>query len=1345
MLPARSTEPPRQDGSGSLDSDHVQTDGHSNQSPGQPRFHREANADKNVPSSPLRLQMPFLTTGQLAFSALQFLPVPVLVLNHLKTVVLANEAMGRLLGIVSDSDETTNGDGASEPLERLKGQSLSQVGIDMSQNGKPVWVAWETYLDFLADEMGSGHTNGTKQDAEQGEEGNITPATEASGDNKSPNRNQQAAVEVIISRRGSDRSVIEPRLINKSAENQAFAKMIISVWEVAGNQTYFTLTFTNTESTSSVSSKKKAVARSSTLDAAERKIISASSGKPPSVASSHGSSSSPSYQLSPSSISLSSNPFPPMGPPFNRSFQSTPSMLQKSTIMKDALLDNTEQPILIMWKDGTLAFPNLAARKLMEADASLDKPFEGLDLLRNWVLYSEDFSRRLDPSEYPMGILLRTQKPFSGMRFGLILQNGRRIVYNALSEAIRDDETGEFLAGVITCQDVTDMAKEIDQIKERNAESFKLICDTMPQLVWTATPDGYYDSFNTRWYDYTGLTPEESMGLGWKKPIHPDDVAETAKRWAHSIRTGEPYATEYRCQSKEGNWRWYLGRALPLRNPDGSIEKWFGTCTDVHEGIETRLAARRMRQQLLSVITHAHITIFTVDLDRRLTMLEGALIWDTAASGPDSPRPKWYIGGLVDEVFQRIHPQASESDRPAFESATEAIFARRSGNVVIEHEIDGRFYSTRLLPMTGRRVPGDDIGDSEIEGAIGVIMDMTELKAKEAVLQAQAREKQQLLAREAAAKEASRLKSQFLANMSHEIRTPITGVIGMAELLLDVELNEEQRDYAENIFRSANALLTVINDILDFSKVECGRLEVEEVQFCMSIIIKDVVKMMGFAAQRKSLEFISDIAPEVADDLVVLGDPGRIRQIITNLLTNSIKFTHQGFVKLSVAKEGETENTMQLRFSVQDTGIGIEEEVHKRLFQPFSQGDASTARKFGGTGLGLTICKSLLELMHGRIQLDSVVNQGTTASFWVTFNKPHDTQPSNLVNIQSLPDRLQSEMSVSCNSSEFDALGNPLPGELLGKPPWRKIGHTPSASQDDLAASERSKIHILVVEDNAINQQIATKTIRKLGFNVSAVWNGKEALQYLIDAQQGQNHKPDIILMDVQMPVIDGYKATHLLRHHAPYRAYVRDVPIVAMTASAIQGDQEKCKRAGMDDYMAKPVKSKLLEGMLVRWSLNRRSAPTPRPSSEASECSHESDHCTYTGVPFVGLEEDDNGPSSIPGLVPAERLEPGDSRSTTLPQRPKAPPEGKSPLPAAGRPKSQSLNKGSSGPQVRRLESDELAQQGRDDKLIDAAGQPPPGVPMLHTPMSEKGDSLTEENVQKFIREEELRRRRMS
>lgn len=291
----------------------------------------------------------------------------------------------------------------------------------------------------------------------------------------------------------------------------------------------------------------------------------------------------------------------------------------------------------------------------------------------------------------------------------------------------------------------------------------------------------------------------------------------------------------------------------------------------------------------------------------------------------------------------------------------------------------------------------------------------------------------------------------------------------------------------------------------------------------MSVIVRDVAKMLSFAAQRKNLEFVADIAPEVETDLVVLGDPGRVRQIITNLLTNSIKFTHQGFVKLSVTKEKDTHEKIELRFEVQDTGIGIDDVIRKRLFQPFSQGDASTARKFGGTGLGLTICKSLLELMHGRMTLNSVVNQGTTATFWLPFNKPHETQPSNLVKIEALPGRLQSEMSVSCHSSEFDGLGTPPSGENMSSPLEKsrssptKLRGSVLADEIDMSKEDRSKVHVLVVEDNAINQQIATKTIKKLGFDVSATWNGREALEYLIASKEGHTRKPDIILMDVQV------------------------------------------------------------------------------------------------------------------------------------------------------------------------------------------------------------------------------------
>ena len=452
----------------------------------------------------------------------------------------------------------------------------------------------------------------------------------------------------------------------------------------------------------------------------------------------------------------------------------------------------------------------------------------------------------------------------------------------------------------------------------------------------------------------------------------------------------------------------------------------------------------------------------------------------------------------------------------------------------------------------------------------------------------------------------------------------------MAELLVDTPLDSEQREFGENIQRSANGLLTVINDILDLSKVESGRLDIEEVQFSLSIVVRDVCKMMSFAAERKNLIFDSDIQIGVHDDIIVLGDPGRCRQILTNLLTNSIKFTSQGSVKLSVAAKNETTETVEILFSIEDTGIGIEEEVRKRLFKPFSQADSSTARRFGGTGLGLTICKNLVDLMHGQITLDSVLGTGTKATFSIPFNKPQfQGNPSALVDLASISDRLRSENSVSgCGSDHGRGVSTPPQSPLEAssivkqEPPGISIDTKPSRPQlavlphDSslgLPPADRKMIHVLVVEDNAINQQIAIKTIKKLGFSVSAVWNGKEALEYLLQPASKDHRKPDIILMDVQMPILDGYRATHLIRHHSPYSSLpgMRAVPIVAMTASAIQGDREKCERAGMDDYLAKPVKGNILEQMLVKWALRSKRHGQHNISYHSTHTGHES-YCDH-------------------------------------------------------------------------------------------------------------------------------------
>ncbi|KAK5992852.1 Peroxide stress-activated histidine kinase mak1 [Cladobotryum mycophilum] len=1269
------------------------------------RFFRDAlngqtDGVRSQSQSPFRLAMPSITPGQLAFTAMQYLPVPVIILNSLKTVVLANEAMGRMLGIVSD--ELSDND-ASTTMEHLRGQTLSQVGIDMLQDGRPVWVTWEAFLDTLLSEVGT-----RPPPLLNGEHLRLVRPT------------QDAVVEVVITRKDIGKTTFDSRHKAKEFEYHAFAKMIITIWEIEDRQTYFTLTFTHTQSTSPVPPPiKRVVTKSNILEAAERKSI--ANSNPSSVASSRDSS-SPSF-YSPGVITMSSSQFPPLGPPSGASHSqsSTPSMLQKLSRLKDALLNNTQMPVLAMWKDGSVILPNKAAKEFLTRYTDFDMSYDNFDILANWKLWTEDFSRQLELHEYPIAILLRTEKPYESMRVGMYDENGKRLILDVLGEVICDEVTHEFLAGIVTGRDVTKIREEISEIKERDEERFKAICETMPQLVWTATPEGMHDFFNSRWYTYTGLRPEQCLGSEWPEAFHPEDKPEALKRWRRSMKSGEPYQMEYRCASNDGEWRWFLGRALAVRDKEtGRIEKWFGTCTDIHESMQTKLNAKRTRQQLLSVIAHSHVTIFTVDPERKVTMLEGALIWNASDDNNDGSR--WYIGENMYTVFNRLTEQLPQGENPKWLQSIEDILDGRSKEDVKEHGLDDRWYRTRFIPIYGKKTKDyKSTSETCIEGVIGVIMDVTELKVRGEALQKQSKEKRRAMASEAAAKEATRLKSQFLANMSHEIRTPITGVLGMAELLGDMQLDEEQREYVDNIQSSATSLLTVINDILDFSKVESGRLDIEEVQFSLSLILKEVRRMLQFAVERKNLDFQSEVGCDIEDNMVVIGDPGRLRQIITNLLTNSIKFTNQGYVRFSVVKERETAETIEVRFTIEDTGIGIQEDVRRKLFKPFSQGDASTARRFGGTGLGLTICKNLLDLMNGRITLESTMGSGTTATFWVPFIKPNGTKTSSLVDPGKIPDRLQSELSLSCNSSEYEQFTSnsqsstdPVFGSSV--PRRRTSTRTPPSLEQELPLSERSRLHILVVEDNPVNQKIATKTIGKLGFQVSATWNGKEALDYMIGASLGQNKKPDIILMDVQMPIIDGYKCTHLLRHHFPYKNLVQDVPIVAMTASAIQGDREKCTRAGMDDYLAKPVTMKVLEKMLIRWSLSRRVASQSEPT--VSDCSEVGEHCDNADIPHIGIQAEDMPPMNIAEDLHNSPITP---RPLTLNGKYEPSPFD-SPLAA------------DMAPQVRRPEGEkEWSNMLQENKLIDAAGGVPADLRGNGFPETGAGEALTEENVNKL------------
>ncbi|WP_175517107.1 PAS domain S-box protein [Planctomicrobium piriforme] len=525
-------------------------------------------------------------------------------------------------------------------------------------------------------------------------------------------------------------------------------------------------------------------------------------------------------------------------------------------------------------------------------------------------------------------------------------------------------------------RDMTDRKGAERTIRE-SEQRWRSLTQMLPQLIWTTNPDGTADYYSPQFLEFTGKLPEELLVNGWHCILHPDELDFVVARWSETVRLSQNYDLEHRIRQADGDYRWYKVRAVPIRDVDGTINRWLGSCTDI-----------------------------------------------------------------------------------------------------------------------------------------------TDLKLAE----------QKLLAAKELAESANRLKDEFLANVSHEIRTPMNAILGMTELVLESPLEPSQRDLLETVQGAGENLLEIINDLLDFSKIEAGKLRLVEAPFSLHRVCQDVVRLLDVRAQEQHLQLHCAIQETIPDD--VLGDAGRLRQVLVNLVANGIKFTPQGRVELAVRfVRSLKRDRVLVEFAVQDTGIGISPEKQSSIFQAFEQEDASVTRKYGGTGLGLTIASRLVRAMGGEIQLESGVGEGSTFRFRIPFQCLH-------------------------------------PEECLNSEPAQPKSELPAAVPEKIASGR--KLNVLVAEDHRFNAQLLAQVLGQRSHRLEVAEDGEKALEL---ARSGRF---DLLLLDIHMPLKDGLSVARDLRQWEQDEGAGR-LPIIALTARDTSHIREECLAAGMDGLLQKPMRSELL------------------------------------------------------------------------------------------------------------------------------------------------------------------------
>ena len=921
------------------------------------------------------------------------------------------------------------------------------------------------------------------------------------------------------------------------------------------------------------------------------------------------------------------------------------------------VLNSVMESILIVDNDNTIVFSNPTLHQLFEVD--MDEDLTGSSFLDfvsedHWDIVRGQTGKRKNGESSRYELKIVTAK--------------KNTKWVSLSVCPRLDEKGNTIGAFATIVDIT-MAKEMQFELSRNEKRFRDIATCSADWLWETDQHARYTYCSEKVIDSLGYTAEEMIGKTPFDFMPPEDRKSMKMIYLDLVKFKEKIVNlENRNIHKNGDVRIFLTNGVPVLGKDGELLGYRGLDRDI---TDKKNAEKKLRDALNTsklILESLPLGIMIIGRDKLIKYV------NSVAGNMTGCTPESLIGKICHDCI--CHSQVDncpiiDLDKPVDNRETTLKCYNGTELSVIKSVLpiflDGEDVLLEVFVDNSQQ----NMAREELNTAYR-LMEKKNVDLEIAVSMAELNKRE--------AERANTSKSEFLANMSHEIRTPMNGVIGMIDLLLDTELSSEQIDYAITVKQSANALMLIINDILDFSKIEAGKVEIEEIDFDLRMMLDDIIKLVSLQTDQKGIKLLLTIAQDVPS--LLKGDPGRIRQIITNLLGNATKFTSHGEISLLVDIIKQFENKALLKFSVTDSGIGIAPEKLDALFQPFTQADSSTTRKFGGTGLGLTISKQLAELLGGEIGADSTPGSGST--FWFTtevktrkpsrgmeidLKEEHDLIRSSrilIVDDNSVSRRDLGEIlnDLGCRYSNATtghqalemlvkavAEGDPfkvavltmqlkdIDGETLGSriKHDRRLSGTPlmimfasTAARGDaarmseagfsafltrpatptqfreclievlirnrdamkndtrgiitkhsIAESRKENLRILIAEDNPVNRIIAMKILEKLGYNAHSVENGKQAIEEL------EKNPYDLVMMDIQMPEMDGLEATRVIRD--PESAVINHaVPVIAMTAHAMPRDREKAIQTGMNEYITKPVNSDEIAGKINAIFLNK-------------------------------------------------------------------------------------------------------------------------------------------------------------